>query len=552
MRRLVAIVTITCAVLAVHRAASGLAAPIGAPIVFTPADGTTLVLHGSGSYHGTLEVRRGRQGLLVVNTLDLDQYVAGILEVPGRWPMEALKAQAVAARTYALWEKETGLWRKSGFDTCATTVCQVYAGADVERGTAGRRWLAAVQATSGEVLLYDGKPALTRFHSSSGGRTLANEDVFDEGERPYLQATDDPGDVVSPLHRWTVAFTREQLQDILRVGVDLDGTLTDVQETVDAKKVRITTAHGKLDVAVRRFTQIVNEKAPLMFPGSFPGRRSDGRPMPFTLPSSRFWVERTAAGFVVHGRGYGHGVGMSQYGAKGLAEKGEDYKTILATYYKGLHPTQWRGSRTIRVAVFQHAPDAAISGDGAFAVHSGGDALSSSTVGVWSVTKLGSYSLALSPPTGYTLPLVLTGVRAPGRVFVDPPKQGAELVVDFVVPKAAVVTGVLLRDGRAVAHGRSVVEAGEGSVSLAIDPHGLPRRAAYNLRIEAFDGRARVVKTARVELERPARTPLPFIVAGAAVAVAIVLFVLRRRRRVARPQSLTIPERGQLSPGRQG
>jgi hypothetical protein len=243
---------------------------------------------------------------------------------------------------------------------------------------------------------------------------------------------------------------------------------------------------------------------------------------------------------------------MSQYGAKGLAEKGEDYKEILGTYYKGLHPTQWHGSHTIRVAIVQHARDVAISGDGAFGVYSGGDALSSSTVGVWSVTKLGAYSLALTPPTVYTLPLVLTGVRAPARLFVDPPKRGGELVVDFVVPKAAVVSGELTRDGRTVARGRSVVEAGEGSVSLAIEPRGLPRRATYALSVEGFDGRTRVTKTASVVLERPARNLVPFVAVAAVALLTGVALALLRRRRAARPQSLAIPERGQLSPDRHG
>src|SRR5437660_12584643 len=237
MRRVVATFTVVCALLAVHTGASGAAAPVWAPVIFRPTGGTTLVLHGRGAFHGTIEVRLGSSGVTVVNDLSLDEYVAGIDEVPGRWPMEALKAQAVAARTYALWEKQSGHWTKFGFDVCATTTCQVYAGADNERGTAGKRWLQAVHETAGQVLLYKGKPALTRFHSSSGGRTLPNEALFTEGPLPYLPGVDDPGDVVSPLHRWSVVFTRVQLEEIMRVGMGLNGRLVDVQAQVDGKRV---------------------------------------------------------------------------------------------------------------------------------------------------------------------------------------------------------------------------------------------------------------------------------------------------------------------------
>src|SRR5207245_71827 len=118
---------------------------------------------------------------------------AGLAEVPGSWPMAALKAQAVAARTYALWEKENGAWRRHGFDVCADTVCQVFAGVAGEKRDNGARWVQAVKETRGEVLLYRGKPALTRYYASSGGQTVANELVFPkQGKLPYLRSVRDP------------------------------------------------------------------------------------------------------------------------------------------------------------------------------------------------------------------------------------------------------------------------------------------------------------------------------------------------------------------------
>src|SRR5688500_3714002 len=179
--------------------------PYGSPVRFSPKPGTTLALEGRGPFRGTIEIRREGSGVTVVNELDLDHYVMGVREVPGHWPMEALKAQAVAARTYALWEINKGYWKRFGFDVCATVSCQVYQGATAELGERGKRWTAAVRATSGQVL-YEapGKPALTRYHSTSGGRTLNNEVVYpSDGARTYLKAVDDPFDKVSPLHTWT-------------------------------------------------------------------------------------------------------------------------------------------------------------------------------------------------------------------------------------------------------------------------------------------------------------------------------------------------------------
>jgi stage II sporulation protein D len=539
MRRVVALTTILCALLAVHGAAVAVAAPIGAPVLFRPEGSTTLAVAGRGAFHGTLEVRRGAYGLNVVNELDLDDYVAGILEVPGRWPMEALKAQAVAARTYALWEKQTGHWRASGFDVCATTSCQVYQGADVEHGVPGQRWVRAVRETAGQVLLYKGKPALTRYHSSSGGHTLDTERVFPEaGKLPYLRGVDDSTDAVSPLHRWDVTFTRAQLQNILRVGIDLHGTLAGVDATLDEPKVHIRTAGGSFDVTPRRFASVVNLKAKVMFPASFPGTRPDGRRMPFTMPSSRFDIESTEAGFVVHGRGYGHGVGMSQYGAKGLADKGKDYEEILGTYYQGLHPAQWQGSRSIRVAVVEGASAVSVSGSGTFGVYTGADPLELSTLGAWSVTSLGSRSLAVTPPRGHNLPLVLTGVRGPGEFFVDPPKNGGRLDVGFVVPKPAEITAVIRRDGRDVAAAREVVEAGEQQIGIVVDPGKIPARARYTVMITAFDGQARVQKSADVTLVRSSRTLWPWAVA--IVVLGGALLVLWRRRGSRRQRDAVI------------
>lgn len=533
MRRALAITVLIVAALAVcPLARAQLGGPIGSPVVFRPKPGTTLQIDGRGPFHGAIEVLREGSGVTIVNELDLDSYVEGVREVPGLWPMEALKAQAVAARTYALWEKQRGYWTRYGFDVCGTVSCQVYQGAAAGLGERGRRWTQAVGDTAGEVLLHEGEPALTRYHSSSGGVTLPNEVVYPSaGPRPYLRSVQDPFDRVSPLHRWEVKFPRADLQQILREAIGLGGELSQVIADEQARKLVIRTLGGELEMTTVRFRRVVSEYAPRVFPGRYPGPRADGQRMPATIPSSRFVVRRTSDGFLVQGKGYGHGVGMSQWGAMGRAEEGHAYDEILGAYYTGLRPTKGDGGQVMRVAVIRGEDTVRVSGDGPFGVFTGGQALASSTLGGWSVTASGDRSLQVSPPQGHALPLVLTGVRAPDELFVDPPTQGGTLDVDFVVPKPAQVTGVVLREGKEVAKARTVVEAGERRLAISLPHEDLPRRATYRLTVRAFDGTKEVDQALDVVLVRPASDLLARAAGGTTVALVLYLVWRRRRRR---------------------
>jgi stage II sporulation protein D len=504
--------------------------PIGAPVTFSPKPDTTLTLEGKGPFRGSIEVRREGGALTIVNELDLDHYVMGVREVPGSWPMEALKAQAVAARTYVLWEIEKGYWKRFGFNVCGTTSCQVYEGATAELGERGRRWSAAVKATANQVLLDgDGRPALTRYHSSSGGRTLANEVVYpSDGPRPYLRAVDDPYDRVSPLHTWKVSFKRDDLQRILHDAIGLAGELVDVTVDQGARTMKLTTKGGSLEMTTVRFRRELSETAPKVFPDLYPALRSDGERMPFTMPSSRFSIEKRPDGFVVHGRGYGHGVGMSQYGALGRARDGQSYDEILSAYYAGLHPTVWTGQRLIRVAVVRSVPSARITGNGAFGVSAGSQALASSTLGGWGTMSSGVRSILVLPPQGHSLPLALTGVRTPEGLVVDPPKSGVDLEIGFVVPKPAQVTGVLTLEGKEIVRRKMVVEAGERTLRMPLVPGDLARKATYDLKLTAFDGTRTVDHAATVVLTKPSR----HLVRNGFLVVPVLAAIGLWRRRV--------------------
>jgi stage II sporulation protein D len=160
----------------------------------------------SGTYRGTIEIRVDGGGLTAINQIDLDPYVKGVVagEMPSSWPLEALKTQAVAARSYALATRKTG----SAFDQYPDTRSQVY------RGVTGEsvRSNAAVDATAGQILEVAGQPAVTYYHSTSGGHTENVENSFIGSlARPWLVGVPDPYDNQSPYHRWRVNFTTAQL-----------------------------------------------------------------------------------------------------------------------------------------------------------------------------------------------------------------------------------------------------------------------------------------------------------------------------------------------------
>jgi stage II sporulation protein D len=177
----------------------------------------------AGHYHGALEFRPSPfSGLAVVNVVGLDDYVKGVVpgEMPASWAPEALKAQAVAARSYALATDAGG----PVFDQYPDTRSQVYQGADGQQPSTD----AAVQATAGQVLRYHGTIAATYFFSTSGGHTENIENVFYGAQpEPYLVGVDDPYDNLSPKHRWTLNTTTKWLQR--RLGRLVRGKLRGVK-----------------------------------------------------------------------------------------------------------------------------------------------------------------------------------------------------------------------------------------------------------------------------------------------------------------------------------
>jgi stage II sporulation protein D len=191
--------------------------PLAEPVTLRPLGGGLLVVGGK-SYRGALRIVTSGKKLQLVNVLPLETYLLGVVpgEMPKEWPLDALKAQAVAARTYAVANLVTG----RAFDLYSDARSQVYYGADAEAPGPTR----AVTETRGQVLTYDGAPAETYYFSSSGGKTLSALDAFGQ-DLPYLRSVDDPWDEISPNHRWQTRVLGAQ-QLARRLG--LHGAVIDV------------------------------------------------------------------------------------------------------------------------------------------------------------------------------------------------------------------------------------------------------------------------------------------------------------------------------------
>jgi stage II sporulation protein D len=184
-------------------------AAVGEPLRL---NGTSVPGVRDGLYRGSLLVSASGSGLMAVNALDLEDYVRGVVsgESPSAWPAEALKAQAVAARTYAIASHAGG----GAFDQYADTRSQVYRGVAAETPNTD----AAVSATAGQVVTFGGQPAITYFFSTSGGETEdVQNSMLGSDPKPWLKAVDDPFDSVSPRHRWgPFRYSASQVQSKLR------------------------------------------------------------------------------------------------------------------------------------------------------------------------------------------------------------------------------------------------------------------------------------------------------------------------------------------------
>lgn len=258
-------------------------------------------------------VRRGK-GFSVINRVDLEEYVKGVVpsEVSSTWHPEMLKAQAVAARTYALYQQMLSATRE--YDVAATVQDQVYRGKQgIDVGI-----LRAVEETRGLVITYLGAPIYAAFSSTAAGLTEDAMNVWSK-EYPYLKGVECPFDLASPYYQWKSSFKIDTLEQNLRQQGFPVGTIATITPLAFSRggrvaKLRVLHSGGEL---VLRGEEL---------------RKAVGYTI---IPSTQFAIESIGQDVVLSGFGAGHAVGMCQWGAKELAELGYPFSTILQYYYPG-------------------------------------------------------------------------------------------------------------------------------------------------------------------------------------------------------------------------
>lgn len=306
----------------------------GGPFVFTQAD-NHLAVNGRAAgvsgcriqsadgmlqldasrFRGYVTISAGGDGLSVINHVPLEQYLYGVIpkEMSCDWESEALKAQTVASRTYALYVKSKSF--QKAYDVTATTASQVYGGLDAESPATN----AAVDATRGQVLIHEGELIIACFHADSGGYTEDAEKVWTV-EFPYLKGVPDTYSCSTDDSQWQYFITYADLSRKLSAyGLEA------------GRRVRIIP--GERSASGRVITvKIITDDRRMEFTGN------NFRIMagPTKLRSTLFEMLPSEKGILFMGRGYGHGVGMSQWGAEQMARAGFSYPNILKHYYQNV------------------------------------------------------------------------------------------------------------------------------------------------------------------------------------------------------------------------
>ena len=273
---------------------------------------------GGKRYSGLINIKNLKRDIFVINTLGIEKYLTSVVgsEMPHKWPLEALKAQAIASRTYALKKKGNEL-----YDIDSTQSDQVYNG--LESKTA--QTYKAVKHTRTLVITYENKLINALFHSSSAGMTENSEDVW-RNKYPYLISVKD-FDQKNPKKYWKKIFSNEELQILFpKIGGINNIEILDISKTGRVKNIKLIGNDGSLDFSGKDLRKKMGLKSTL-FRFKF---------IKVNSLQEKNKIKNFNKSLIISGMGAGHGVGMSQWGAKHLASRGYKAKDILKYYYNGI------------------------------------------------------------------------------------------------------------------------------------------------------------------------------------------------------------------------
>ncbi|MEW6417971.1 MAG: SpoIID/LytB domain-containing protein [Nitrospirota bacterium] len=265
-----------------------------------------LLVTGS-RYTGNIDVWKGDNGLYLINELPIENYVKDVVaaEVGSNWEMEALKAQTVISRTYAVYQKEMN--GDSIYHIASSVLHQVYKGNNPDVRVAY-----ATAETSGEILTFNNGPIEAFYHSTCGGRTENPEDIFGKSY-PYLKSVESNCEI-SPYWTWAKRIRLTEIEKALN--------LSGIKEIL-IKSYTSTNRVKQLDIIKKSGITTIN---------AIDLRRALGWSI---LPSTNFKIARDRDSIMFEGKGYGHGVGLCQWSALQMAREGKNYKEILSFFYPG-------------------------------------------------------------------------------------------------------------------------------------------------------------------------------------------------------------------------
>ena len=275
----------------------------------------TLRINGK-NYRGLFEFYPVERGILVVNEIPVEDYLVGLIncEISSLWPIEAVKAQAVIARSYALYQKDAR--RNALYHLESSVMDQVYDGIDIEDSRAFR----AVSETAGEVLVYGGSIIQAFYHSNCGGHTESAENVWG-ADIPYLQGVECRYCLHTPSSRWEIVLPLKKIEALLKnAGFQASGLkgvrISRINRSGRVMEMTFSAAKGELTMSAVNFRKAIGYTV---------------------IKSTNFTFRQKGDDLLFSGSGNGHGVGLCQWGSKQRAGDGFNYREILAYYYPGVH-----------------------------------------------------------------------------------------------------------------------------------------------------------------------------------------------------------------------